>query len=155
MSICMFNLSLLCRLNSDQFFIDKLKPEHAKFIGEHWTGGFGGSKDIIKRYLRHLLTVYDLSAGIFLKSNPVYPVSWMLYGDMGQSFCLHTLPEYRHNQFAASTCLNLYAQLEQVGIIPVGEQRQSALAGQRTSGRIIEKYIAESTCRDSITGECY
>ena len=151
----MLCLSLLYRLNSDHFFIDKLKPEHAEFIGEYWTGDIGGSKDIIKRYLRHLLTVYDISAGIFPKSDPVYPVSWVLYGDMGHSFCVYTLPEYRRNNFPVLACLNLCAQLEQVGIIPVGEQRKSILAGRGTPGRMIERYIADSTCRDSITGECY
>ena len=145
---------LLCRLSSDQFFIDKLKPEHAEFIGEYWTGGIGRSKDIIKRYLRHLLTVYDLSAGIFLKSDPMYPVSWVLYGDMGHAFCMHTLPEYRGNQLALFTFVNLCAQLEQVGIVPVGEKHQSIPIGHGALGRI-EKYIADSTCRDSITGECY
>ena len=84
----------------------------------------------------------------------MYPVSWVLYGDKGHAFCMHTLPEYRGNQLALFTCVNLLAQLEQVGIVPVGEKHQSIPAGHGVLGRI-EKYIADSTCRDGITGECY
>ena len=151
---CLSPSLLLCRLNSDQFFFDKLKPEHADFIGEYWTGDFSKSRDIIKRYLRHLLTMYDISAGIFCKSDPVNPVSWAMYCDIGQAFCMYTLPEYRRKQLALSATVNVYVQLEKVGIIPVGEQRTSVFASHETF-RKIEKYISGSTCRDSITGECY
>ena len=114
---------------------------------------YDGSKDITKRYLRHLLTLYDLSTGIFLKSDPTYPVSWGIYGDMGHAVGLYTLPEYRHNQIALSININLFTQLEQEGLVPVVDvQRKSAIAGPL--GRA-EKYIADSTFRDSITGECY
>ena len=80
-----------------------------------------------------------------------FPVSWGIYGDMGHTVCLHTLPEYRRNRFASSISVNLFAQLEQVGIIPVVEQSR-VIAG--AFGRA-QRYIADSTCRDSITGECY
>ena len=156
MSICMFItiITIVYRLNSDQFFIDKLKPEHIDFIGEYWTGGFSESRDIIKGYLRHLITMYDISAGIFCKSDPVNPVSWGMYGDMGHAFGIHTLPEYRRNQFALSVAVNLSVQLEQVGIVPVGEYHTSIFASHETFGKM-ENCISGSTCRDSITGECY
>ena len=80
-----------------------------------------------------------------------FPVSWGIYGDMGHTVCLHTLPEYRRNRFASSISVNLFAQLKQVGIIPVVEQSR-VIAG--AFGRA-QRYIADSTCRDSITGECY
>ena len=124
---CAMSICILCRLNSDQFFIDKLKPEHAEFIGEYWTGGTGGSKDIIKRYLmiRHLLTVYDLSAGIF-PSPMQYTQSHGCYnyGDMGHSFCVYTLPDYRCNQFHVATCLfeSLCSAGTSIGISPDGEE---------------------------------
>ena len=94
--------------------------------------------------------MYDLSAGIFAKSDPSYPVSWGTYSDIGHAVCLQTLPEYRRKNFAMSLSAYLFAQLLQEGIVPIVQlHKDSALLGKG------EKFIADSVWRDSITGECY
>ena len=47
---------------------------------------------------------YDISAGIFTKSNPSYPVSRTTYSDLGDAIALYTLPEYRRKGSVSSCC---------------------------------------------------
>ena len=94
--------------------------------------------------------MYDFSAGIFTKSDPSYPVSWTHYSDFGHTIGIHTLPEYRQRGFSAILVANVYAQLQQKGIIPGGE-----LFNDSVLGAALGKYIIETLWRDSITGECY
>ena len=138
-----------CRLSSDQFFVDKLTPQHADFISEYWTY-FNNDSKVIKRYFRHILTVYDISTGIFAKSDPSYPVSWVLYCDYGNAMCLRTLPEYQRMGFGIVAVSNICTQLEHKGIIPVGEQIRENI----TTGKF-GNYVTDTVWRDSITGECY
>ena len=137
------------KLDTDQFFISKLTPGHADFIGEYWTYI---NKDVhtIKKYFRHILTMYETSAGIFTKSDPSYPVSWVHYSDFGHVIGMHTLPKYRHKGFSAILFANVYGQVQQKGIVPGGELFNDSVLGE-TPG----KFIIETLWRDSITGECY
>ena len=100
---------------------DKLTPEHVDFISEHWSF-INSDIPVIKKYFRHILTLYDISAGIFTKSNPSYPVSWTTYSDLGHVIALYTLPEYRRKGFPLVVAANVYAQLLQKGIVPFGEK---------------------------------
>ena len=137
------------RLNSDEFFIDKLTPEHVDFIGEYWTF-INNDTPVIKKYFHHIITMYDISAGVFIKSNPSYPVSWTTYSDLGHIIGLYTLPEYRRRGFPLAVAANVYAQLLQKGIVPYGEQFKESPIAEKYG-----KYVFDSTWRDSITGECY
>ena len=118
-------------------------------MSEYWTY-INKDSDIIKRYFRHILTSYDISAGIFNKSDPSYPVSWALYSDFGHAMGLHTLPEHRHMGFGILLVSNVAKQLLQKGIVPVGEVFQDSFLDGKFG-----KYIIDTTWRDSITGECY
>ena len=144
---------VLHRLSSDQFFVDKFKPEHADFIGEYWTDNANADFDVIKKYLKHVITLYDISVGIFTKSDPSYPVAWAIYSDIGQAIGLYTLPEYRRNGFAVVLSANLFIRIQEEGLVPIIEQhRESVIAGKFG---IAEKYFVNTTWRDSITGEHY
>lgn len=85
-------------MDPNEFFYDKLTPKHVDYISKHWEY-LDIDPDVVKKYFRHILTTYDISAGIFTKSDPSYPVSWMTYSDIGhiiaystriskQGFCL-------------------------------------------------------------------
>ena len=137
------------RLNSDEFFIDKLTPGHADFISEYWSF-INSDVPVIKKYFGHILTLYDISAGIFTKSDPSYPVSWTTYSDLGHVIALYTLPEYRRKGFPLVLAANVYAQLLQKGIVPFGEQFKESPIAEKYGN-----YVLDSTWRDSITGEHY
>ena len=141
------------RLDSDQFFIEKLKPQHADFIAKYWIDTVNGDFDTTKKYLKHVITLYDISTGVFTKSNPSYPVAWGLYGDIGHAIGLYTLPEYRRKGLAIVLSGHLFTHILQEGIVPVIEQHsKSVVAGKIGEA---EKYFADTTWRDSITGESY
>ena len=143
----------LYSLNSDWFFVDKLKPEHAEFIGKYWTDNANADFDVIIKYLKHVITMYDISMGIFTKSDPSYPVSWGTYSDIGHAIGLYTLPGYRRNGFALVNSASLFTRMQEEGLVPIIEQhRKSIIAGKY--GRA-EKYFVNTTWRDSITGEHY
>ena len=72
---------------------------------------------------------------------------------MGHVICQRTLPEYRHQGFALVLYNTLLAQLLQKGIIPVMERHRDSTITGKTGGA--EKYVVDTTWRDSITGECY
>ena len=97
--------------------------------------------------------MYDISVGVFTKSDPSYPVSWGTYSNIGHAIGLYTLPQYRRNGFALVISANLFSQLQEEGIVPIIEQhRKSVFAGKY--GRA-EKYFVNTTWRDSTTGEHY
>lgn len=78
---------------------------------------------------RHILTVYDISAGMSIKSDPSYPVSWTTYSDLGHLIALYTLPQYQRKGFPLVLAANIYDQLLQEGIVPFGEQfKESPIA---------------------------
>ena len=138
------------RLNSD-YFVDKLKPEHADFIGEYWANNVNTDLDVINKYFKHIITTYDISAGMFTKSNPSYPVSWLIYSDIGHLIGLHTLPEYQSKNLALVACVNLITEMQEEGLVPVMEQHKHS----PVAGKLGETYIIDTTWRDSITGEFY
>ena len=140
-------------MNSDQFFVDKLKPRHAEFIGEYWTDNVNADFGVIIKYLKHVITMYDISVGIFTKSDPSYPVSWGTYSDIGHAIGLYTLPEYRRNGFTLVMAAILFSQIQEEGMVPIIEQhRRSVVAGKYGKS---EKYFVNTTWRDGITGEHY
>ena len=149
LALTVTNIVCAHRLDSDQYFVNKLTPEHADYISEYWTFV---NEDIltIKRYFRHVLTTYDISAGVFAKANPSYPVSWTFYSDIGHLLHLYTLPEYRRKNFPLCLVANIYAQIMQQGIVPVGEQFKYSPNAEKYG-----KFIADTAWRDSITGEYY
>ena len=91
--------------------------------------------------------MYDISAGIFTKSDPV---SWTHYSDFGHAIGMYILPEYRHKGFATILLTDIYDQLQQNGIIPGAEIFKGS-----TLGESFAKFIIDTVWRDSITGECY
>lgn len=144
---------ILCRLNSDQFFVDNLKPQHADFISEYWTDNVYKDFDVIKKYLKHVISLYDISTGVFTKSNPSYPVAWGLYGDIGHAIGLYTLPEYRRKGLAVVLSARVFTQILQNEIVPLVEQHSKSVIAGCFGGA--EKCFVDTTWRDSITGECY
>ena len=65
---------------------------------------------------------------------------------------LRTLPEYQRKGFALAVTAHLSAQVQKEGIVPVGEQ-----FADRLNAYVIKfgQYVADTTWRDSITGEYY
>ena len=90
-----------------------------------------------------------MSFGVFLKSDPSYPVSWGMYSDYGTGTNLMTLPEHRKQGLAFAISASLLACWQSQGIFPVFERHRD------TTPYRFGEYIFESTWRDSITGEQY
>ena len=94
--------------------------------------------------------MYDISAGVFTKSDPTNPASWTTYSDFGHIICLYTLPEYRHKGFPLALVTSAYAQMIEQGIVPVGEQFKESPDAEKYG-----TFIADTAWRDSITGKYY
>ena len=138
-------------MDPNEFFYDKLTPKHVDYISKHWEY-LDIDPDVVKKYFRHILTMYDISTGIFTKSDPSHPVSWMTYSDIGHLLGLRTLPEYQHKGFGLAVTAHLSAQVQKEGIVVTGEQ----FAGGVTAyAKKFGQYVADTTWRDSITGEYY
>ena len=142
----------LYRLDLDKYFFDELTLDHVDHLVNHWTDKI---RDIptITKYLQHVFTMYDLSAGIFLRSNPHYPVSWVVYSDYGHSVFLYTLPEHRDRGLSGNILSHQYIKMLQSGIIPLGERIRGSILTENF--RHVEGCFPGYTWRDSITGECY
>jgi len=102
---------------------------------------------------KFLLWVYNMSAGIFKRSDPSYPISWFLYGDYGFLIHLHTLPEYWHKGLALTVIKDLFAQAVQKGITPLMDQSKPNVLTKKHSQ--VVKYAIDRIWRDSVTSECY
>ena len=126
--------------------------DHVEHVADYWTDKI---KDMptIKMYLQYIFNIFDFSLGIFLRSNPHYPVSWVVYSDYGHSFFLYTLPEHRHEGLGGNLLSCQYIKMLKNGIIPFSER----IKGSNTTEnfRNVERYFPGCTWRDSITGECY
>ena len=142
----------MCRLDCNKYFIDKLKVEHVDFVGDYWTDK---DKDmpVIKKYLEYVLTMFNYSVGVFLRSNPCTPVSWVAYSDYGHSVFLYTIPEYRNNGLSGNIMSNQYIRLLEDDVIPLGERIRGSILTEDL--RHVEECVPGYTWRDSITGECY
>ena len=85
-----------------------------------------------------------------MKSDPTYPVAWVMYSDFGIVFNRMTLPEHRNQGLSFAISASTASQMLSQGIVPVSEHHREDEVPFR-----LTKYILESTWRDSITGECY
>ena len=54
--------------------------------------------------------MHNISTGIFTKSDPSYPVSWMTYSDTGHMMGLRTLLEYQRKSFGLAVTAHISAQ---------------------------------------------
>ena len=142
----------LYRLNPEKYFIDKLTAHHVDYIADYWTDKTF-SLPVITKYLQNIFTAYNFSIGIFPRSHPSYPVSWVIYSDYGHSMFLYTIPEYRGNGFGGITKANLYSSLLKNCIYPLGECTRDSYPSKKFSH--VEKCFPGYTWRDSVTGECY
>ena len=140
----------LYRLDSDQYFMSKLTPDHADFIADYWLR-IDKDVTIVRKYFKYLLSIIDISVGIFRKSDPSLPISWAMFSDYGLGINLSTVPEYRHKGLGLVVTKHLFAQALQQGIVPVADQRKKSTLTESA----VLKYAIERTWRDSITGECY
>lgn len=61
------------------------------------------------------------SVGLFLKSNPTYPVSWCVLSNYGHIIHVYTLEEHRGKGYGKSVALNLTEQILKAGLIPALE----------------------------------
>ena len=144
------------RINPNEYFIDKLSLDHTDFIAEHSSmikEFHPVTKQQVSKYFKNILLTYKLSAAVFLRSNPMYPVSWGTYSDCGLATNLSTLPDHRQKGLALALSANLFAQMQRQGIVPVVERHKDSPVVKRFSK--VEECVLESTWRDSITGECY
>ena len=143
------------RIIADEYFIDELSVDHADFIAEHFlmNSHFAVNKSDASKYFKHIFTTYNFTAAAFMRSNPTYPVSWVMYGDYGHAAYWNTLPEHQQKGLGYPIVARLYTKMIQQGIVPVGERHKDNLIFGRHNK--IMKPILESTWRDSITGECY
>ena len=147
-----YNNNNTYRLDAEIYFIDKLTVDHVDYITDHWTDK-NKPIPIIQRYLQSIFTMYDFSIGIFLRSQPSYPVSWAIYSDYGHIVFLHTIPKYRKKGFSGILLPTLYSNLLDHQLIPVGERTKGFFLSKKFSH--VENYYPDYTWRDSITGECY
>jgi len=60
--------------------------DQVEHVANHWTDKIRDMPTIKKSF----------SVGIFLRSNPHHPVSWVVYWDYGHSAFVFTFPEHRH-----------------------------------------------------------
>ena len=149
-----FTLYCLCRLNPDEYFIDKLTVNHADYIAYHWTEKLQDKEiPIITKYLQNIIRIYNFSMGIFPRSDPAYPVSWVVYRDFGHTVFFHTLPEYRGNGFGENLVVKFSSVLLENNIYPLGEYIRDSYLHKKFSN--VEKCFPNYTWRDSITGKCY
>ena len=138
------------RLDTNKYFIRKLKPVHADFAADYWLR-INKDVAIVRKYFKYLFSKIDISVGIFKKSDPSFPISWAMFSDYGLAINLSTVPEYRHKGLAMVVLKDLFAQALQQGIIPVFDLRKKSILTKSA----VFKYAIERTWRDSITGECY
>ena len=126
--------------------------DHVQHVANYWTDK---NKDMptIKKYLKYIFAVYSFAVGIFLRSSPHYPISWVVYSDYGHSVFLYTLPEHRDKGLSANIMSQQYMKLLNNGIIPLGERIRGSILTENF--RHVEKCFPGYTWRDSITGECY
>jgi len=142
-------------MKTDEYFIDELSLDHADYITEHFlmNSNFAVEKEDVSKYFKQIFTTYNLTAAAFMRSNPTYPVSWVIYGDYGHAVYWKTLPEHQRKGLGFVIVARLWRKMIQQGIVPVFEQHKDNLIFERVNKLV--KPILESTWRDSVTGKCY
>lgn len=139
-------------MDHENYFIDKLTLDHVDYIADYWTDKYM-DMPIIKKYLQNIITMFnDLSVGIFLRSCPSYPVSWIIYGDFGYCVFMYTIPEYRRNGFSRLMFDKLFSSLLENNMYFVGECIKNSFDRKSKNVKIL---FPGYTWRDSVTGECY
>lgn len=101
----------------EETFVAELQPEHAKFVSKFWTHG---EPEPSIRLMEYSIKTCG-SVGVFLKSDPTYPVSWSLLSNFGHIMHVYTLVEYRSKGFARITVLGLMQQMLEAGLTPALE----------------------------------
>jgi len=144
---------ILCRLKPNEYFVDKLTPEHGGFIGSYYKR-INENSTIIENYFQHILSLYDTSAGVFKRSDPSYPIAWGLYGDLGKAIHLYSMPEHRGNGISSAISRYLFTQLVQQGIIPVVDRSVDSELSDNNFERHMLHYTVDRAWRDSTTGKC-
>ena len=101
----------------EEVVISKLEPDHAKFICEFWN--FCELQDRIN-YFEYLIKDCN-SVGIFLKSDPSQPVSWVVLANYGHIVHIHTVQEHRRKGYSRLAVLTLMQQMLEAGLTPILE----------------------------------
>ena len=120
--------------------------DHVDYVTDYWTDKIKDTPTI-KKYLQYIWTMHSFSIGIFLRSNPNNPVSWVCYSDYGHSVFLYTIPEHRGCGLGGNTLASLYIKLMENGIYPLGERIRGHI--QNDSYRHVEKCFPGYTWRDA------
>ena len=144
---------ITCRLESDEYFIDKLTPDHAGFIGSYYKR-INEDPAIVEKYFQYILIMYDTSAGIFKRSDPSYPIAWGVYGDLGKAIHLYSIPEHRGKGISSAVSRYLFTQLVQQAIIPVVDRSIDSEMSDSNFARHMLHYATDRAWRDSTTGKC-
>ena len=143
----------LCRLDDDEYFVDKLTPDHAGLVGSYYKR-INEDPTIVEKYFQHIISLYDLTAGIFKRSDPSNPIAWTLYGDLGKAIHLCIIPEHRGKGLASALGKYLFSQLVQQKIIPVLDQYIDGVLSETKITKHIMNYSVDRAWRDSATGRC-
>jgi len=144
---------IIGRLKSNEYFVDKLTPDHGGFIGSYYKR-INEDSMIIENYFQHILHLYDTSAGVFKRSDPSFPIAWALYGDLGKAIHLYSIPEHRNKGISSAVSRYLFMQLVQQSIIPVVDRSIDSELSDKNFERHMLCYVVNRAWRDSTTGKC-
>ena len=104
----------VCRSCPKGVFTAKLTVDHAYFISKYWN--FFKPND----RLQYLKYVFEncISVGVFLKSDPCQPVSWIFMSNLGSMNAAFTLEEHRRKGYSRIAGLCLMEKILKDGMIP-------------------------------------
>ena len=144
---------IVCSLAHDEYFIKKLTPDHAGFIARYYKR-INEDAAIIENYFKHILAMYDTSAGVFKRSDPSYPIAWALYGDLGKAIHLYSIPELRRKGVSSAVSKYLFTQIQQQAMIPVVDRSIDSGMSDRNFAKHMLHHVIDRAWRDSATGKC-
>ena len=107
----------MCRSCPEEVFVAKLKPENAKLVGET---SLYGSLNSRTKYMKYLIENCG-AMGVFLKDNPIQPVSWTLFSNFGHMVHGYTLPEHRGKGYTKVATLAVMREILEIGMTPTLE----------------------------------
>jgi len=140
-------------LGDDEYFVDKLTPDHAGLVGSYYKR-ISDDPTIVEKYFQHIISLYDLTAGIFKRSDPSNPIAWTLYGDLGKAIHMCIIPEHRGKGLFSVLLKYLFSQLVQQNIIPVLDQCINGVLSETKITKHMMNYSVNRAWRDSATGKC-